>query len=199
MQVDKPKSRSASPLPDWLSQASTPAKALQILDDSDDDIDNSEDLLEIVRRSAKAAQASKAEENGDAENGGKSNGAAKRARAVLDSSSESEGHGAQASAHKRPKTAQKAQQKPAAMIKASKPSKLQQKGIKAFLKKSESPAPQPKDEPAAPHSSAEPAAAPQKQVRNVTCLSLGAAILRKTIPRQLWSMTMAHGDGDDIR
>ena len=181
LQVDKPKSRSASPLPDWLSQASTPAKALQILDDSDDDTDNSEDLLEDVGPSAKAAQAaraSKAEENGDGEIGGKSNGAAKWAGAVLDSSSESEGHGGQASAHKRPKTAPKAQQKPAATIKASKPSKLQQKGRKAFLKKSESPAPQPKDDPAAPHSSAEPAAALQKQVRYVTCLSFGAAILR---------------------
>ena len=118
---------------------------------------------------------------------------------MLDSSSESEGHGAQTSAHKRPKTAQKAQQKPAATIKASKPGKLQQKGIKAFLKKSESPLPQPKDEPAAPHSSAEPAAASQKQVRNFTCLSLGAALLREIIPRQTCSMIMPHGDDDDSR
>ena len=118
---------------------------------------------------------------------------------MLDSSSESEGHGAQAPAHKRPKTAQKAQQKPAATAKASKPSKLQQKGIKAFLKKSESPALQPEDEPAAPHSSAQPAAALQKQVRNVTCPSLSATSLRKRIPSQSCSMTVAHGDGDDMR
>jgi hypothetical protein len=164
---NKQKSRSASPLPDWLSQASTPAKALEILDDSNDNMDNSEDLLEDIRPSAKAAQASqasKAQDNGDTKDGRKFNGAAKRVRAVLDSSSESEGHGTQAAARKRSKIIQEARQKTAATAKASKPSKLQQKGIKALQMKSESPAPQLEGKPAVSHSSAEPVAASQKQV-----------------------------------
>ena len=164
LQMDKPpRSRSASPLPDWLSQNSSPAKALEILDDSDD-AEGLEEPVEEEKDSKEVPVPSIAEDTEMAENGGKANGA-KRGRTVLDDSSDSGGHAAhQPSARKRPKTAANGGEKAATPAKANKHGKLQQKGITAWLKKKEPSPAQPQKESAAAESPPEAPRASQKQV-----------------------------------
>ncbi len=158
------KSRSASPLPDWLSQASTPAKALEVLVDSDDNAEASDEPAEIT----KADKDTKGEANAEnklAQNGGKANGI-KRGRAVLDTSSDSEGHVAEQLARKRAKTAARFQKKAATPGKASKPGKLQQKGITAFLMKPEQSSAEPEEQSAALIKEPKPVQASQTPVRH---------------------------------
>ena len=157
------KSRSSSPLPDWLSQASTPAKAFEILADSDDNAEASDEPAEIAKADKDTKGAANAE-NKLAQNGGKANGV-KRGRAVLDSSSGSEDHTAEHSAQKRAKTVAQVQKKAATPGKASKPGKLQQKGITAFLRKPQQSSAEPEEQTAALKKEPKPVQASQDPVR----------------------------------
>ena len=157
------RSRSPSPLPDWLSQSSTPAKPIEMLDDSDD----AADIPNEPQKVAEATEASKGEAKAvhkQAENGAISTGQ-KRGRALLQSSSDNGSSGAEQSPQKRPKADTKAQKKAPTPAQANKPGKLQQKGITAFLKKPGPSSAEPEDHLAEHKKAAKPAAASQTLVR----------------------------------
>ena len=161
LQMKSPnKSRSPSPLPDWLSQSSTPAKPLEILDDSDDDADEPDKPADLLKASKGEVEAVHEEDVTRS----KANGL-KRGRAVLQNSSDSEGPSAQPSAQKRPKVSRSPQKKAATPAKASKPGKLQQKGIAAFMKKPGAASAEPEDQPAEQAKAIEPTQASQTPVR----------------------------------
>ena len=163
-QIKSPiKSRSASPLPDWLSQSSTPSKPLEILDESDDDGDTPNEPTEAVKAVKASKQGAKALHKQE-EDVSKANGL-KRGRAILQTSSDSEGCDAEAPSHKRSKTATQSQKSVPTPARSSKPGKLQQKGITAFLTKPEANSAVAEDHLAEDAKHSDPAQASQTQVR----------------------------------
>ena len=150
-------------MPDWLSQSSTPAKRLEILDDSDDDADTSDEPAEAVKAEKECKGGAEAVSNQD-QAGSKANGL-KRGRAVLHNSSDSEGLDAETSAQKRFKASKAPQKKALTPAKASKPGKLQQKGIAAFMKKPGAASAEPEDQLAEHAKASEPTQASQTPVR----------------------------------
>ena len=98
------------------------------------------------------------------ENVSKANGL-KRGRAILHTSSDSEGYDAKVPSQKRAKTTIQSQKSAPTPGRSSKPGKLQQKGISAFLKKPEAPSAEPEDHLAKDVKPADTALASQPPVR----------------------------------
>ncbi len=136
---------------------------MEILDDSDDDADTPDKPAEAVK-ALKAGRGGAEAEHEEDMTRSKANGL-KRSRAVLHNSSDSEGPDAEASAQKRPKVSRAPHKKAATPAKASKPGKLQQKGIAAFMKKPGAASAEPEDQLAEHAKALEPTQASQTLVR----------------------------------
>lgn len=162
------KSRSPSPLPDWLSQSSTPAKTLEILDDSDDDADTPSEPVEAVNV-ATASEGGALAVSKQNESGSKASGL-KRGRAVLHDGRDSGGHDEEPSAQKRSKVCKAPQKKALTPAKANKSGKLQQKGIAAFMKKPGAASAEPEDQLAEHAKACEPTQASQIPVSSSECM-----------------------------
>ena len=163
------KSRSPSPLPDWLSQpGNSPVKSLEILDNSDDDAEALDEPSQNLANGNESGRGPAAEQSKQAANAGEV-ARAKRGRAALETSSDS-GAEEPKTVLKRLKSVAKADQQHANTAKASRTGKSQQ-GITAWLKKQETSAaklePKLKPNSAAVEGPVELPGPSQKQVRGM--------------------------------